>query len=339
MDNLAFVAIDSKPISAPDVFKAQHSNILKSQAHDLLVQVQGFSINPIDTKRRQALTGDAGPQILGFDAVGIVRATGSAANFKPGDRVIYAGTTKRPGSYERFQVVDARICALAATTAPASDLAALPLVGLTAWELLFEKFHFTPAAAANTGHTILIINGAGGVGSMMTQLAHWAGLTTLATASPANFGWLREHGVDVPLDYHQDIVHAVHAAGYQTVDAVALLYAPEPYFDIATTLAAPWGHIGSIVTPKQPLAMAALKAKSISFDQELMFTKTDFNHDIASQGQILTQLVRLYTAGTLKSSVTTQLTPINLVNLIKGTALVESGHERGKVVLTGNFEG
>ncbi|MCI1986969.1 MAG: zinc-binding dehydrogenase [Lactobacillus sp.] len=331
-ENIAFAAYAAKPVSAPDCFVPLSLPVPTPGPTDVVVQLEATALNPIDTKRRAALKPQTTPAIFGYDGVGRIVACGQAVTtLAVGQRVMYAGTTQRAGSYQHFQSVPAALVAAAPEDAPAADLAALPLVGLTAWELLFEKMGFIPQANANVGKRLLVVNGAGGVGSMLTQLAHWAGLTVLATASPANFDWLQAHGVDYPLDYHEDLVAAIVPSG-QFVDGIALLYAPEPYLEAATTLIAPLGHIATIVTPTTPLPLAGLKPKAASFDQEYMFTKSDYGVAVASTRQILTQLATLYTQGQLTASVT-QTWPFTLANLVTATQQLEAGHTRGKLCL------
>ncbi|MFD1483924.1 alcohol dehydrogenase catalytic domain-containing protein [Lacticaseibacillus baoqingensis] len=331
-ENIAYAANGAKPATDPDCFTEITLPIPTPDVDDVVVQLEATALNPIDTKRRAALPAQTEPVIFGYDGVGIVSAVGrDVTAFKVGQRVLYSGTTKRPGSYQHYQSVPAALVANAPAAAPAADLAALPLVGLTAWELLFEKMGFTPQADANSGQSVLVINGAGGVGSMLTQLAHWAGLTVYATASPQHFDWLLAHGVDHPLDYHADIVQAVQAHT-QFVDGVAILYAPAPYIQAAATLIAPLGHVATIVTPTDPLDLAALKPKAASFDQEYMFTKSDFGVQVASTRQILTQLANLYQAGQLTASVT-QTWPLTLANLLTATQQLEAGHTHGKLCL------
>ncbi|HJE15540.1 MAG TPA: zinc-binding dehydrogenase [Lapidilactobacillus dextrinicus] len=335
--NLAFVAQGGKSLTAADSFAVVQTELPKPQSHDLIVKVEGFSLNPVDEKRRTSLVDQA--LILGYDAVGEIVALGDQVqNFSIGERVIYAGTTQRAGSYQRYQAVAANLVAKVNQEAPLNELAALPLVGLTAWELLFERLGFIPEYKANQGQTLLVINGAGGVGSMLTQLANWAGLTVLATASPKNNDWLIDHGVHVAIDYHKDIVDAVHQSGFKQLDAIAALYNPVPYMPAMAELIAPFGHIGTIVKPTAPLDLSALLAKSVSFNFERMFTKTDYNLNVDSTGIILSNLLALYFKGQLSASVTTSLSPINLTNLKTGLTTLSAGHQVGKIVLSGNFE-
>ncbi|WP_424320846.1 zinc-binding alcohol dehydrogenase family protein [Lacticaseibacillus chiayiensis] len=336
--NIAIGFTEGLPITEPNSFQSFNLPLPTPKPNEVIVQVDGVSVNPVDTKRRQTAVHQTTPQILGYDAVGTIIQVGSAVTaFHVDDRVIYAGTTRKPGSDQQFQAVDANLIALAPQQAPAADLAALPLVGLTAWELLFEKMGFTPEYNANKGKHLLIVNGAGGVGSMLSQLAHWSGLTVLATSSPQNHGWLRDHGVSTPIDYHKDLVAQVHRAGVQTVDGVALLYHPEPYLAAASQLIRAFGHIGCIVGPQTGLDLSVIKNKAASFDYEYMFAKTDFDYHMASQGAILSKLLTLYQDGQIKASVTKQFDGINVANLKAATKLVEGGHMVGKVVLTGAF--
>jgi zinc-binding alcohol dehydrogenase family protein len=334
-DNFGIGFYAGHPITDPKAFEQVTLPMPEPRAYDLVVKVAAVSVNPVDTKFRQVAKTTTTPRIVGFDAVGTVTAMGEhVRGFHVGDRVLYSGSSRRQGSDQLYQAVDARLVAHAPQTVADKDLAAIPLVGLTAWELLFEKMGFTAAANANAGKTLLVINGAGGVGSIMTQLAKWSGLTVIATASPKNFPWLRARGVDCRIDYHEDIAKELHEQGYEEIDGIAILYAPEPYLALAGQLVAPFGHIGSIVQPSQPLDVGALKNKAASLDFEYMFAKTDNHHDIASQGAIIDQLVQLYADGVLISNVTTVLDGLTVQNLTKATALVETGHTQGKVVLT-----
>ncbi|MFD1392554.1 zinc-binding alcohol dehydrogenase family protein [Lacticaseibacillus jixianensis] len=336
--NLAFVAYNGVRLSEPESLVPLMIDRPTPGPHDVVVQVQAIALNPVDEKQRAGLH-QATPRILGYDACGTITAAGSAVKgFKVGDRVMYAGSTKRPGSFQQFQAVAAALIAAAPARLTAGEAAALPLVGLTAWELLFEKMHFQPAANANHGQTLLIINGAGGVGSMLSQLAHWSGLKVIATASPSHFDWLYQHGVALPLDYHDDLALAVHQAGYAFVDAVALLYATEPHLSVAAALVAPFGHVGTLTTPQGPLDVTALKAKAASLDFEFMFAKSDFDHDPASQGHILSQLGAMAQAGLIQPSVTKRFDRITAANIKAGLEQLMQGHQVGKIVLEGPFE-
>lgn len=301
--------------------------------NDICVAIDAVSVNPIDTKQRQTQPQTRVPRILGFDAAGTVVAIGAnVTNFQLGDAVFYAGTTKRPGSNQDFQIVDARLVAHQPKTLFAVQSAAIPLTALTAWELLFEKFGFVPEQNANTGQKLLIINGAGGVGSMMLQLAHWSGLTTYATASPKKADWLRQNGADQAIDYHADISQQLPDQTENHVNAVAILYNPTPYFESAAALVAPFGHVGSTVEVRD-LPVGLLKAKAASMDWAYMFAKSDFGYNMASQGQILQRVADLLDAGLLKTTLQMTLEGFSVANFTKAHELVEAGHMTGKIVL------
>ncbi|WP_127849108.1 zinc-binding alcohol dehydrogenase family protein [Lacticaseibacillus hulanensis] len=334
-DNFGIGFYTGRPITDLDVFERVNLPMPEPRAHDLVVKVAAMAVNPIDTKLRQTAKTSSTPRILGFDAVGTVTALGEdTRGFHVGDRVLYAGSKNRQGSNKLYQAVDYRVVGHAPEKLSDADLAAIPLVGVTAWELLFEKMGFIPEAGANEGKTLLVINGAGGVGSMMTQLAKWSGLKVLATSSPKNFPWLRNHGVSCRIDYHDDIAREVHEQGYETIDGIAILFAPEPYLTLANKLVAPFGHVGCIVQPTSPLDVGELKNKAASLDFEFMFAKTDYHHNLAPQGEIIGKIANLQASGVLQSDVTQVMHGLTVDNLRVATAMVEDGHMQGKVVLT-----
>ncbi|EOH94565.1 zinc-binding alcohol dehydrogenase [Enterococcus haemoperoxidus ATCC BAA-382] len=329
------------PIKNEASFMDEYKTIPLPGPQDILVKVKAVSINPVDTKLRQAAKKQTQLTVLGFDGVGEVVSVGeNVSKFTTGDRVFYAGTTKRAGSNQEFQLVNEGIAALAPKNLSDEEAAALPLTSLTAYELLFDKFGLIPKENANQGKTILVINGAGGVGSILNQLAHWAGLTVYATASPANFDWLKKLGVDYPIDYHQDLKQSLEKLGIHTVDYAAVLFNILPYFNDISELIAPFGHIGTIVGLDGNLDISQLKNRSVSFDWEYMFAKTDFNDQIETQGAALSLIAQLAEAGKIVATVGKAYTDgINAANLKKATEDVESGHMRGKVIVSGLFNG
>ncbi|WP_207696033.1 hypothetical protein DOK67_0000607 [Enterococcus sp. DIV0212c] len=329
------------PIGNEASFINECQPIPSPNERDILVKVKAVSVNPIDTKLRQTAKHQSQLHVLGFDGVGEVVSVGkNVEKFTIGDRVLYAGTTKRAGSNQEYQLVDERIVALAPKNLSNEEAAALPLTSLTAYELLFEKFDLIPKENANQGKSILVINGAGGVGSILTQLAHWAGLTVYATASPANFDWLKENGVDHPIDYHENIKDSLENLGVTTVDYAAVLFNISSYFERVAELIHPFGHIGTIVGLDTALDISSLKNKSVSFDWEYMFAKTDFNYQIETQGEILALIAKLADEKKLKTTLKrTYATGINAENIKQATADVETGHMNGKVVISGPFNG
>lgn len=325
------------PIEHADSFIEQKLPIPVPTGHDLLVKISGISVNPVDTKLRSTAKKEESFKILGYDAVGTVVAIGSEVqDFQIGDRVFYAGTTKRAGSNQEFQLVTEEIVALAPKNWTDAEAVSIPLTGLTAFELLFEKFGLLPQAQANEGD-ILIINGAGGVGSILSQLASWAGLTVYSTSSPAKFSWLRQMGSAHELDHHVPLQDSLRDLPRQSFDYIAVLYDVTQYFEQLTALIKPFGHIGTIVGIQESLPLGALKNLSVSFDWEYMFAKTDHDYRIASQGAILQQLAQLAEANKLKPTVTKTYQGITVEHLKQATRDVEAGHMQGKVVLVGDF--
>jgi NADPH:quinone reductase and related Zn-dependent oxidoreductases len=186
---------------------------------------------------------------------------------------------------------------------------------------------------ANTGKSILVINGAGGVGSSLTQLAKWAGLNVYATASEKNFGWLTDHDVDINIDYHKDIKEQLNQHGIKGVDYVAVLYDITNYFDRIKDLVNPLGHVGALVSVDHPLEVGVFKSRSISFDWEFMFTKTQYNVQIQTQGEYLAKMAKLIEEGHLKANVNKIYTGMNSKTLKLATKELESGHTVGKIVI------
>ncbi|MGM0237576.1 zinc-binding alcohol dehydrogenase family protein [Enterococcus sp. AZ103] len=329
------------PIDDPQSFIDEKKGIPEPNPTDVLVKVKAVSINPVDTKLRQDAAKNNALKVLGFDGVGEVVAKGSqATKFKVGDRIFYAGTTTRAGSNQEFQLVDEKIAALAPKHLSDEEAAALPLTSLTAFELLFEKFGLIPKENANQGKKILVVNGAGGVGSILNQLAKWAGLEVFATASPKNFEWLESVGVDHPIDYHEDLKQSLHDLGTHEVDYIAVLFDITRYLDQIKYLIKPFGHVGTIVGVHEPLDLSAWKNLSVSFDWEYMFAKTDHDYLIETQGEILALIADLAEKGVLKTTLSKVYSDgINAKNLKLATKDVEAGHMLGKVVVSGEFNG
>lgn len=307
--------------------------------HDLLVSVAATSVNPVDTSVLRGTVGTlATPKVIGWDAYGTVTAVGADVSlFRPGDQVFYAGSFKRPGADSEYQLVDERIVGHAPTTLSPAEIAAMPLTALTAWEALFEQLPISLTdTAANRGKTILIINGAGGVGSTATQLAHLAGLTVIATASrPETIDWTKAHGADAVANHRQNLVDEVHALGYPTVDYILELSNLNQHWDEIVALIKPSGHIVSITGNDHPIDLRALKQKRATFAWEWMYTKSFFETpDMISQHEILENVRELLDNGQLKSTMTKTFSPINAANLRAAHTLVEANRMIGKVVLT-----
>ena len=308
-------------------------------AHDLLVRVQAVSVNPVDTKLRAPKPQiEAQPKVLGYDAAGVVEAVGGEVQgFKPGDRVYYAGDVTRAGSNAEFQLVDARLAAAMPRSLDFADAAALPLVAITAWELLFQRMPFD-SERGGTGKSLLVIGGAGGVGSIAIQLARRAGFNVIATASRAETqAWCRELGAHHVIDHRQSLAPQLQALGFAPVDAAINLADTDRYWDTLGELLAPQGHLGLIVEPKGPLKIGdPYKAKCIGIHWEMMFARPRFRTpDLAEQGRILERVAQLIDAGDLKNIRRDTLAPISAANLREAHRRLESGSTIGKLVLSG----
>ena len=307
---------------------------------DLLVKIEAIAVNPVDTKVRAPKDKvENPPRVLGWDAAGVVQAVGSAVTlFKPGDRVFYAGDITRPGSNSEFQLVDERIAGHCPASLSFAQAAALPLTAITAWEALFDRLRVPTPPNAQPQRSILLIGGAGGVGSIAIQLAsRVAGLKVIATASrPESAKWCRELGADVVVNHFGNLAEQVRAAGFKHVDYVLIMNDTDQHMPAAAELVAPQGGICTIVENKKPLDLTPLKNKSAAFVWEFMFTRAMFiTPDMIEQHYLLDEIARLIDAGVIRTTVAEVLKPINAANLRAAHATLEGGRAIGKVVLEG----
>jgi NADPH2:quinone reductase len=319
----------------PDTFvEIQHEKPEPGQ-YDLLVEVKAVSINPVDTKVHQGLkkNGLQQPRILGWDASGVVRKVGSAvSNFKEGDEVWYAGDITRPGSNATFQLIDSRITAHKPTRLNWAESAAMPLTALTAWEALFEHLKIQEA---DESKTLLIIGGAGGVGSLAVPFAALRSkVKVIATASrPDSAQWCLDRGADLTVDYH-DLKAELAKEGIEQVDYILCLNDTDGHWKAISDVIAPLGHICTIVENSSPLDQSQLKLKSAALHWELMFTRSMFTTpDIAQQGEILRQVAALVDAGKLTTTLSETLNGLTVENIQAAHDKVLEGHMRGKVVI------
>jgi NADPH2:quinone reductase len=334
----AVAAMQSLPVDDPQALVDLELPLPAPGEHDLLVRVEAVSVNPVDTKLRASpTTAAAGPRVLGFDAAGAVEAVGSAVTgFAPGDRVYYAGDATRAGSNAQFQAIDARLVAYAPRTLDAAQAAALPLVSLTAWELLFQRMPFD-SEHGGEGRTLLVIAGAGGVGSTAIQLARRAGFHVIATASRSeSAAWCRGLGAAGVIDHRQPLAPQLAALGIGALDAAINLADTDRYWDTLGELLAPQGHVGLIVEPRGPLPLGGpYKAKSIGIHWESMFTRSRAGADMEEQGRILARVAALVDAGELRGIAREALSPIHAANLREAHRRIEAGSSIGKQVLAG----
>ncbi len=310
----------------------------QSTGRDLLVRVEAVSVNPVDTKvRAPGQPERSTPHVLGWDGAGVVEAIGSSCIlFKPGDKVYYAGDITRPGSNSEYQLVDERIVGRKPTSLTVEQAAAIPLVAITAYEALFDRLGIRFDGTCK-GRTVLIIAGAGGVGSMAIQLAKIAGLRVLATASrPDSIAWVKQLGADHLLDHRQPLRPQVEGAGYRFVDYIFNCADTDGYWDAMADLVVPQGKICTIVENKKPLNQQLLKLKSVTHVWELMFTRSKYQtDDMIEQHRLLNRVAEWVDGGEVQSILRETMKPINAVNLKKAHAKLESGTMIGKLVLSG----
>ena len=302
---------------------------------DLLVEVRAVSVNPVDTKVRVG-TITKEPIILGWDATGIVREVGAEVTlFQPGDEVFYAGSIARPGSYSEFHLVDERIVGHKPHSLSAADAAALPLTSITAWELLFDRLGVVEGTGE--GKCLLITGAAGGVGSMLVQLARkLTRLTVIGTASRQQTAdWVRQLGAHHVIDHSQPLLAQLQALGVPEIDYVASLTHTEQHFAQLIDVLKPQGRLGVIDDP-ETLDVVPLKRKSLSLHWELMFTRSLYETpDMINQHHLLNRVSALIDQGVLQTTVGEHFGAINAANMRRAHALIESGKARGKIVLEG----
>jgi zinc-binding alcohol dehydrogenase family protein len=303
--------------------------------HDLLVKVEAISVNPVDYKQRKV--DSPTPRVLGWDAAGTVEAVGNAVTlFKPGDAVYYAGDVTRPGANSEFHLVDERIVGRKPKRLDFAQAAAVPLTAITAWEGFFDRMKIDPGGRQR-GASILIIGGAGGVGSMGIQLARIAGLTVIATASrPESIAWVKELGASHVVDHRKPLRPQLEAVGKKHVEYIANFNDLDEHWAAMGDLIAPQGAMVSIVGNQKPLPMDAVRAKSATVCWELMFTRPRFKTpDMIEQHRLLNQVADWLDSGELRGTLKETLSPINAANLRKAHERLESGTMIGKLVLTG----
>ncbi|MBL5883609.1 zinc-binding alcohol dehydrogenase family protein [Lelliottia aquatilis] len=319
----------------PSVFIEITQPMPQPGEHDLLVEVKAVSVNPVDTKVHAGLTknGLQAPRILGWDASGIVKAVGaSVTQFQAGDEVWYAGDITRPGSNATHQLIDARIVGHKPQSLDWAAAAALPLTALTAWEGLFERLHIQDAGSDKT---LLIIGGAGGVGSLAIPFAkHNSQIKVIATASREDSAqWCRDRGADLVVNY-RDLKGELAKHDIKFVDYIFILNDTDGHWDAVSELIAPQGHICTIVENDRPLDQSKLKSKSAALHWEFMYTRSMYQTaDMARQGEILNEVAKLVDAGVVESSLSETLHGLSVESITEAHRKVLDGHMRGKVVV------
>lgn len=327
----------SLPISDANSLIAFETEKPTPSGFDLLVKIAAISVNPVDFKIRESAAKDTileTPKIIGWDAVGTVEAVGdTTSKFKVGDQVYYAGDLTRSGSNAEYQLIDERIVGHKPKNLSIAEAAAIPLTGLTAYESLFDRIKVNPET--DKGKTVLVLAGAGGVGSMAIQLAKKIGnLTVIATASREDsVQWCKDLGADFVVNHH-NLKEELGKIGHSQVNYVLDFVDLEGYWDTMAEIIKPQGHIVSITGSSKPLNLDILKAKSVTFSWELMYTRSMFGtDDIERQHFILNTIADLLDAGTIKTTLTTTLEGFTVDNLKKAHQMQESGKTIGKTVI------
>ncbi|MES2297570.1 MAG: zinc-binding alcohol dehydrogenase family protein [Pseudomonadota bacterium] len=325
----------SNPASLQDVELAPPVAL----GHDLLVKVEAISVNPVDTKvRSQPGPAESAPRVLGWDVAGVVSAVGPDVTlFKVGDPVYYAGSITRAGANSQLHLVDERIAGHMPSSLDFAQAAALPLTSITAWEALFERLAIS-SEGKDAGKSVLIIGGAGGVGSIAIQLAKQLGrLTVVATASrPESAQWCRQLGADHIIDHTGDLPAQLKALGVAAVDFILCLNETDRHFDAMAEAIAPQGKICSIVGNTAPLPLEKLFGKSATFVWELMFTRSMFGTaDMIEQHHLLDRVAAMVDRGAIRTTVGENFGRINAANLRRAHEALEARHTIGKIVLSG----
>jgi len=306
------------------------------QGRDLLVEIKAVSVNPIDTKvRKRADPKGGAPKILGYDAAGVVVATGPDATlFKPGDRVFYAGSILRQGTNAELHLVDERIVGRKPATLDFAATAALPLTSITAWEMLFDRLE---VGRGGEGRSLLIVGAAGGVGSIAIQIARaLTSATVIATASrPETQEWCKTLGAHHVIDHTKPLAAQVQAAGCRFADYIFGINATDKHYDALAEIIAPQGKLGMIDDPGV-LDVDKLKGKSASLHWESMFTRSSFQTpDMEAQHRLLNEVAKLVDNGKIRTTMAEHLGKIDAARLRQAHAMIESGRTRGKIVLEG----
>ena len=305
---------------------------------DLLVEVRAVSVNPVDVKIRANKAPDDGqPKVIGWDAAGVVRSVGKDVTlFKPGDKVWYAGSLVRPGTNSELHIVDERIVGPMPTTLDFAAAAALPLTTITAWELLFDRLKLSQSEETSDA-TLLVIGAAGGVGSILVQLARQlTGLTVIGTASrPETTKWVSELGAHHVIDHTKPLSEELKRIGFDGVDYIIGLNQTDAHFDEIVASINPQGHLALIDDPDL-FDFRKLKMKSVSLHWEFMFTRSMFSTpDQIRQHELLKRVASLIDSGVLRTTLNETLGTINAANLRRAHELIETNRARGKIVLEG----
>lgn len=325
----------SLPIDEPGSLEETEIPAPVAGSRDIVVAVEAISVNPVDVKVRVRAEPETGHKILGFDAAGTVQAVGNEVEYyNLGDQVFYAGDVTRTGTNAELHAVDERLVGKKPSSLSMANAAALPLTSITAWEMLFDCFKLTEGDGE--GDAILIIGGAGGVGSIMIQLAkQLTKLRVIATASrPETVDWCKLMGADDIISHRESLPDQLNTLGVQP-RYVAALTASDQHFDAIIEVIKPRGEIAMIDDPEN-LPIAKIKPKALSFHWEFMFARSMFQaDDMDAQRNLLNKVSALVDAGKIRTAATRNLGPLSVDALKQAHRLQESGTVIGKTVLEG----
>ena len=326
------------PVSDSQALEDIELAVPSPTGRDIRVAVRAVSVNPVDTKIRRGVAPSPGEyKVLGWDAAGVVDAVGPEATlFKPGDEVFYAGSLDRPGTNSALHIVDERIVGRKPRNLNFAQAAALPLTAITAWEALFDRLKITDPTPEGGG-SILVVGGAGGVGSIAIQiLRQLTGLTIIATASrPETQAWVKEMGAHHVADHRKPLNEELGRLGLPAPGFVFSTTETDKHLDAIVELMAPQGRFCLIDDPP-PLDIMKLKRKSLSLHWELMFTRPLYGTaDIEEQHRLLNRVSAMVEESKIRTTMSAHFGAITAANLLKAHALIESGSARGKIVLEG----
>ena len=332
-----------KAIGADSVFTLDEGNLFyeydrdipEPQQHELLVQVNAISVNPVDTKLRQTTPSET-PRVLGFDAVGVVQAVGDEVTlFQEGDEVYYSGSPNYQGSNQTYQLVDERLAAHKPKNLSYNEAASLPLTGLTASETLFDVFQISSNPEENKGKTLLIINGAGGVGSIATQIAKAYGLRVITTASrEETTHWNKDMGADIVLNHHNDLVDELKQHDINEVDYVFCTFNTDMYYETMIDLVKARGTIATIVAFQEKQDLNLLKSKSITFTHEYMYARIVHQaDDMVKHHEYLTDITKKIEQGIYQPTVTQVMHGLTSENIYRAHQILEDQRMIGKLVI------
>lgn len=325
-------------LSDGNLFKTYNLDIPEPKGNELLVKIQSISVNPVDTKQRLMNVSKI-PRVLGFDAIGVVESVGSEVTmFNQGDVVYYSGSPDQNGSNSEYQLIDEKLVAKAPKNISAEQAVSLPLTGITAYETLFDVFGISRKRSENEGKTLLIINGAGGVGSIVTQIAKFYGLRVITTASRnETIEWTKKMGADIVLNHKESLINQFKTQGIELVDYVFCTFNTDMYYDDMIQLVKPRGHIATIVAFENDQDLNALKPKNLSFSHEFMFARPlNQTDDMIKHHEYLEDITNKVEQNIYQPTTTKVIEGLTTENIYQAHQILESNTMIGKLVINLN---